>query len=184
MKTIEKLIRLHIQGKKVLFMFILTTIVYLVMVLLTIPKVMVHGNGMQLLDMMPMGYDLEYVTKLFDALGAEGRQAYRYRQLPLDMIYPSLFAICYCLVMGFFLNKLDKLNKPLLYLCLLPFFIGAMDYAENIGIIVMLNDYPEVYISTVTGASVFSLLKSMGTTLYFVILIIVLVIVGIKILRK
>jgi hypothetical protein len=68
-----------------------------------------------------------------------------------------------------FLNKLGKLNTSLIYLCLLPLAAGAADYAENIGIITLLNNYPEVSNGTVTKTSVFSLLKSTGTTLYFLI---------------
>lgn len=184
MKTTEKLIRQHIQGKKVLLLFTLTTMVYLSMVLITIPKVMAFGSGILLLDLMPLGYDIAYVSDLFDALGSKGRDTYRYNQIPLDMIYPALFAISYCLVLGFFLNKLEKLKTSLVYLCLLPFMAGAMDYAENIGIISMLKAYPEISNSAVTITSYFSILKSMATTLYFVILIGALVILGIKSLRK
>lgn len=184
MHTIEKLIRRHIQGKKVLLLFTLTTIVYLTMILITIPKVMAYANGMQLLDMMPLGYDIAYVNDLFDTLGSNGRDAYLGKQIPLDMIYPSLFAISYCLVLGFFLNKFDKLKTVLVIFCLLPIVAGAMDYAENIGIIALLNDYPKISDRTVTITSYFSLLKSMVTTLYFIILISSLVILGIKTLRK
>jgi len=184
MKTIEKLIQQNIYGKKVLMFFTLTTIVYLTMVLATIPKVMAYGGQIQLLDMMPMGYDMAYVKNLFDALGHEGREAYLYNQIPLDMIYPALFAISYCLVLGFFMNKLDKLKTSLLFLCLLPFLAGAMDYGENIGIISMLKDYPKISTNTVTITSSFSLLKSTCTTLYFVILIGALGLLGIKTLRK
>jgi len=184
MHTIEKGIRRHIQGKKVLLLFTLTTIVYLTMILITIPKVMAYASGKPLLDIMPLGYDLAYVNALFDALGTKGRAAYLHEQIPLDMIYPSLFAISYCLILSFFLNKLNKLKTTLIVLCLLPFVAGAMDYAENIGIIALLNDYPKISDRTVTITSYFSLLKSMVTTLYFLILISSLVILGIKTLRK
>jgi hypothetical protein len=133
---------------------------------------------------MPLGYEIEYVKGLLNAIGPEGRQAYLYRQIPLDMIYPSLFAISYCLILGFFLNKINQLKTPFLYLCLLPFMIGAMDYAENIGIISMLNNYPKISNSTVTITSFFSLLKSMGTTIFFVTLISILIVFGIKTWRK
>ena len=47
------------RGKKVLFLFVLTNIVYTAMLMVTIPKVIGHTDGLRLLDMMPMGYDLE-----------------------------------------------------------------------------------------------------------------------------
>lgn len=184
MKTIENLVQRNIQGKKVLLFFSLSTIVYLIMIFATIPKVMAFAGEMPLLDMMPMGYDLEYIRTLFDTLGKRGRAAYLYNQIPLDMVYPALFAIGYCLILGFFLNKLNKLKKPFVFLCLLPLVAGAMDYGENIGIISMLNDYPTISRNTATITSSFSLLKSTFTTLYFVILIGFLMLLGIKTLRK
>jgi len=184
MKTIENLIRENIQGKKVLLVFALTSVVYLTMLLATIPKVMSHGGGMRLLDMIPMGYDIEYVKNLLDALGQQGREAYLYNQIPLDMIYPALFAISYCLVLGYFLNKLDKLRASLIFLCLLPFGAGAMDYGENIGIIIMLKGYPSISNGIVTITSCFSILKSICTSFYFLILIGSLILLGIKTLKR
>ncbi len=77
MKTVQNIIRRNIQGKKVLFL--LTNVVYTAMLLVTIPMVMDFVHGMNLLDMMPMGYNLEYVHSLFQTLGSEGRKAYLYQ---------------------------------------------------------------------------------------------------------
>ncbi|MFK5974661.1 MAG: hypothetical protein QM485_15470 [Flavobacteriaceae bacterium] len=184
MKTVQNIIRRNIQGKKVLLLFLLTNIVYVAMLLVTIPGVMDFANGMNLLDMMPIGYDLEYVDSLFHALGAEGRNAYLYSQIPLDMVYPFLFGISYCLVLAYFLNKLNKLKSPLGYLCLLPLIAGIFDYFENFGILALLSNYPEISNSSVTITSSFTLLKSISTTLYFMILIGFLVLLLIKTSRK
>ncbi len=165
-------------------LFVLTNLVYVVMLTITIPMVMDFANGMNLLDMMPMGYDLEYVDSLFHALGPEGRNAYLYSQVPLDMVYPFLFGISYCLVLAYFLNKLNKLKSPFVYLCLLPFIVGIADYFENFGILALLSDYPEISNSSVTITSSFTFLKSIGTTLYFMILIGFLVLLLIKTSRK
>ena len=104
------------------------------MLIVTIPEVMQHSGGMKILDMMPTGYDAQYVNSLFSILGTAGRDLYLYHQLPLDLIYPSLFGISSCLVLAYFLNKLGKLNSWLFYLCLLPLLSGLFDYMENIGI--------------------------------------------------
>ncbi|MEP1982666.1 MAG: hypothetical protein ABJJ07_03315, partial [Maribacter dokdonensis] len=76
------------SGKKVLVLFLLTNIVYAYMLLVTIPATMTFSNGLQLLDMMPAGYDLEYVNTLLQTLGNTGRQMYLTKQIPVDMIYP------------------------------------------------------------------------------------------------
>ncbi len=182
-KQITKFFQKNIAGKKVLSLFIITNVVYVFMLTVTIPKTMEFSNGMKLLDMLPMGYDFNYVDQLCNTLGEIGRKTYLSNQIPVDMVYPLLFGISYCLVLAYFLNKLDKLKTVLAYLCLLPLFAGAMDYAENIGIIAILNSYPEIDHSTVAITSSFSLLKSTITTLYFVILIISLGALGIRTLR-
>ena len=184
MQRFEKIIRNNLQGNKVLLFFITTTSIYLIMILVTIPKVMSYGSGMQLLDMMPTGYDLEYVDTLFEALGQEGREAYLQQQIPFDMLYHGLFAITYSLILAYFLNKIDTLKRPFVYLCILPIVAGLMDYAENVGIISMLTSYPEISSSAVTITGSFSLLKSMSTTIFFVILFVVVITFGISTLRK
>ena len=76
MKTLIKPLKTHSTGKTVLGWFTLTTMVYLIMLFITIPKVMAFSDGMRLLDMMPGGYDLDYVNALFQTLGEQGRAAY------------------------------------------------------------------------------------------------------------
>jgi hypothetical protein len=174
----KEFIKRNIQGKKVLLLFIVTNIIYVFMLTVTIPKVMSFANGMKLLDMMPTGYTPEYVNSLLSRLGEMGRHAYLFNQLPVDMIYPSMVAISYCLVIAYFLNKIGKLESNLFYLCLLPIFSGLFDYCENIGIIVMLKSYPLNSALLAQVTSFFSVLKSISSTAFFVVLIVVLGVFG------
>lgn len=180
MKRISELIHKHLAGKKVLFLFILTNIIYAIMLIVTIPKTMAFSNGMKLLDMMPTGYDSEYVHTLFETLGANGRAVYLYHQIPVDMVYPFLFGISYCLLIAYFLKKLNKLNSAFFYVCFLPIIAGIADYLENFGIINMLNKYPHLSQISIDATNVFSIVKSMATTIYFVALMITLLLFGIK----
>lgn len=180
MNLLTKFIEKNISGKKVLGLFILTNVIYLFMLTVTIPKTMEFSNGMKLLDMMPTGYDLNYVSELFSALGENGRDTYLTNQIPVDMIYPLLFGLSYCLLLGYFLKKLNKLKTPFLYLCLLPVIAGISDYFENIGIITMLNSYPDLTQALVSTTNIFSILKSISTSAFFITLIIVLISLGLK----
>ncbi len=170
----------NISGKKVLGLFILTNVVYAFMLIVTIPKTMGLSNGMKLLDMMPTGYDLNYVKELFNSLGEIGRETYLTNQIPVDMIYPLLFGTTYCLLLAYFLKKLNKFKTPFTYLCLTPVIAGIADYFENFGIIAMLKSYPDLTEILVKTTSTFSLIKSISTTVFFIVLIIVLVILGLK----
>lgn len=184
MKRITKFIHGNISGKKVLGLFLLTNAVYVFMLTVTIPKTMGFSNGMKLLDMMPTGYDLNDVNELFKSLGEIGRETYLTNQIPVDMIYPLLFGLSYCLLLAYFLKKLNKLNTPFTYLCLLPIIAGVADYLENFGIIVMLKSYPDLSEMAVNITNTFSIIKSISTSIFFIVLIIVLIILGFKAINK
>ena len=180
MERIKKIIDANLSGKKVLLLFVLTNIVYAIMLLVTIPKTMEFSNGMQLLDMMPFGYDSEYINTLLETLGKTGRQVYLKYQIPVDMIYPFLFGVSYCVLMAYFLKKLNKLNSVFYYLCFLPVIAGIADYFENFGIITMLNNYPDLTPITMKATYVFSVVKSMATTIFFIVLFITLLMLVIR----
>ncbi len=184
MKSIRSIINTNLVGKRVLFIFLLSTLVYIFMISVTIPHVTHYAQGMLLLDMMPMGYDFEYVQALFNSLGKSGRQAYLYRQIPVDMVYPFLFAYSYSLVLAYFLKKLNKLEGPFFYFCLLPFIAGLADYAENFGVVVLLTNHPDFSILSVTITRIFSLIKSCITTIFFLVLIWILILVAFKFINK
>jgi hypothetical protein len=52
----REIIKRNINGREVLLLFILTNIIYAIMMTVTIPKVMSNTQGLKLLDMMPGGY--------------------------------------------------------------------------------------------------------------------------------
>jgi hypothetical protein len=174
----KELIKRNLIGKKILIFFVLTGIIYGIMLGITGPKVMSMAGGMRILDLMPTGYDAVYVNTLFDALGAEGRSTYLFNQLPLDLIFPLLSGISFCLIMAWFLSKYGKLETNWFYLCYLPVFAGLSDYLENFGIIAMISSYPHISVGLIKTTSLFTLLKSSITTLYFIILIIMLILYG------
>ncbi|MCK5401082.1 MAG: hypothetical protein KAJ28_05560 [Flavobacteriaceae bacterium] len=180
----RQIVQKNIKGNKVLLLFVITNLVYAFMLLVTIPKVMRFSNGMALLDMMPGGYSAEYILTLFTTLGDEGRKAYLLNQIPIDMFYPVLFGISYCLLLAYVLNKLDKLHTILFYGCFFSLIAGIADYMENFGIIAMLTNYPNISNTIAILTNSFTILKSVFTTIYFVILLIAFIALGIKFIKK
>lgn len=183
-EPIRKFLEKNTSGKKILGLFILTNVVYLFMLFVTIPKTMGFSNGMKLLDMLPTGYNRDYVIELFRTLGENGREIYLTNQLPVDMIYPLLFGITYSFLLAYFLKKLNKLKSPFTYLCLLPIIAGIADYSENIGIITMLYSYPDLSEVAVKTTNSFSLIKSISTSVFFIVLIIILIMLGFKTINR
>lgn len=173
-----------ISGKSILLLFVVTNIVYAVMLLVTIPQVMAFADDMQLLDVLPFGYESQYVQLLFDTLGEEGRHAYLTRQLPLDMIYPGLFAVSYSLITVYLLSKMGKFKGLAVNLAFLPVIVGLADYLENAGIITMLLKYPNQTSLMVELTSTCSVVKAMSTTVFFFCLMVVLVAYAIVYFRR
>jgi len=185
MYKLKQLAIKYTTGKTTLIFFIAANIIYIIMLSITIPKLTSISGDLKILDMLPMGYDVAYVKTLFETLGDEGRNYYLFRQLPLDMIYPALFAISYFMIMVYFLKKLKRLDTSYFYLCLLPLIAGIADYLENFGIIMLLKSHPNITKTLVTATSTFSMIKSTSTTLYFIGLTVVLIVLAYKkIFRK
>lgn len=184
MNRFTKIVVKNTSGKKVLGLFILTNVVYLFMLFVTIPKTMEFSNGMKLLDMLPTGYNQDYVNELFKTLGKNGREIYLTNQIPVDMIYPLLFGLTYSLLLAYFLKKLNKLKSPFSNLSILPIIAGISDYLENIGIITMLNSYPNLTKAMVKTTNIFSVIKSTSTSIFFITLIVILIILGIKFTKQ
>lgn len=177
-------LKYNISGKRVLWFFMLTNLIYIFMLAVTIPKTMVFSKGLKLLDMMPMGYSAQYIKTLFDTLGEEGRNVYLYNQIPVDMIYPGLFAISYFFLMGYFLHKFQKLNPSYFLLTLLPVLAGIADYLENFGIVTMIYNYPELSELSMNLTNIFTIVKSVVTTIFFAVLIGTLFILGVITLKE
>jgi hypothetical protein len=140
------------------------------MLFYTIPDVRQYAPEMEIFDLSPAGYSYEYAMQLLAALGAAGRHAYLYRQLPLDFVYPALFAISSCLLMAWVLSKGRVRVPAMYYLCLLPVVAGLLDYLENIQIILMILDYPNVTENRVSMSSLMTMAKSGLTTIFFAML--------------
>lgn len=179
-----KLILRFSTGKTVLLFFIILNMVYVFMLLVTIPAITELAGGTKIFDMLPGGYDLEYARNLLTALGEEGRSVYLQQQIPADMFYPSLFAIGYSLLLAFFLKKLVPENSRWFLLCWIPLIAGLADYLENFAIIKMLLNYDALNKAMVQTASIFTLIKSSTTTVFFTTLVVVLVIWGIRLFKK
>jgi hypothetical protein len=143
-----------------------------VMLLVTIPQVMFFSQGMKIFDMMPGGYDLQYVIDFLHQLGPDGRRAYLLRQIPADMLYPMLAAIAYYLLMLWLFGKLALNGKPWMYLCLVPLAAGLFDYLENFGVILMITGYPFLPAWQVGVTSAITIVKSVFYTVSYVTLII------------
>lgn len=156
-----------ITGKSVLLLLILANGVYFTMLAYSIPKLMSLSGGLPLFDMSPMGYDYEAAVTLLNALGSNGRDIYLSLQLVLDLFYPFLFGLCYFALLQWLIRVGQLKSHRWLIVSLIPILVCLFDYAENIGIWLMLTGYPELSMSLVSITSLLTIIKSSLTMLYF-----------------
>lgn len=171
MKAIIRFMQKHSTGKVIIVVLVLTMTVYLAMLSYSIPAVTAFAPELPIFDLSPLGYSFNYANELLNALGIEGRNLYLSTQLPLDFIYPGLFSITYSLLLVWLFGKTFNVNSKIYYFAFVPFLAGVFDYVENVFIIKMISSFPDLQVTTVNVASTFTILKSILTLFFFVLLI-------------
>lgn len=177
---IKESIKRYATVKTTLFFLLVTNLLYGAMLTITIPAVHAYSGGLKILDLLPMGYSASYVQNLFEALGTEGRGKYLYEQIPLDTIYPALFAFTYSFLTMLIVRRIFPNESKFEYLCFVPLVAGLFDYAENVGIISMLTLYPdfEIFLADLTNFA--TITKSIVSTVAFSLIIIGAILVARK----
>jgi len=130
-------------------------------------------GGPSILDFQ-YGYSSAEAYEMLTALGADGRAFYIGRILPVDFPFPVSYMLCFASWIAWLLKNIGRKNW-LNYLLFVPVLAMLFDWAENIGIIVMLNNYPLLPAWALSLASVSSTLK-MGLTVCSIAIIAILII--------
>ncbi len=159
------------KGKVVITLFVLTNLIYGVILGYSIPLVLSFAPDSILFDMSPAGYSYAQAIELLQSLGVDGRNAYLAVQIPLDFVYPAMFIVSYAFLITWILKQYLPRDSKLFFLAFVPVLAGIFDYLENFSIISMLNSFPDASERLVTRASSFTIAKSGFTTVFFVILI-------------
>ncbi len=115
-------------------------------------------------DMRPLGYGSTEAATLLKALGAEGRAYYVSRQIPLDLLYPAMLALTLIATILWFSQRMPESRIVRLGVA---FSVGCAlcDYIENLGIIAMIWNWPDVSVPLVIATSIATIAKSALTTL-------------------
>uniref|UniRef100_UPI003565F8B0 hypothetical protein n=1 Tax=Sulfitobacter sp. TaxID=1903071 RepID=UPI003565F8B0 len=113
-------------------------------------------SGLRPFDMRPSGYSAELANSLIDALGSSGRWYYLTRQIPLDLVYPSLMALTLISLFQW-LGSRDVSQKLVRIGTWISIAAAIADYLENAGICFMILSWPEISANTVLAASVASI---------------------------
>jgi len=174
----------HPSGRLTVILLVAALANYLVMVLVTLPALDRMSGGLAPFDMMPFGYEPVHTFHLLTDLKAQGRGYYLFRQIPLDTLYPALFALSFFMATNWLADRWMAMARPLRVLAILPLFAALADYTENFLIVSMLRAFPDTPDSLVQTANIATLTKSGLTTVFFVGFILALIGWGISRIRN
>lgn len=183
-KTVEK-----INWKHWLFFFLLSQSIYVLMLSQTIPRISREAGGMKIFDMLPLGYSYHYAHSFLSQLTDHGYRLYKYVQLPLDIFFPIFnFAAGFCMLVllcRFYFSIRQERTKGFYFLLQrisLGLLLSAMlfDYLENIMILTMLYFEENVPINIVLTAKTFTIIKSMSTTTFYCISLLIVIVLSVS----
>lgn len=101
----------------------------------------------RILDLRYQGYQKHDVSLFFELIGPQGRQDYQGFQIPIDMIYPLLFALGYSLFFAAYFRSQNRtlgLKKYHLAIISLPFISAIIDWSENVNTYLLLQSFPSI----------------------------------------
>lgn len=124
----------------------------------TTPTIEAHSGGVPILDLR-LFYGPEDAHHLMEALGPEGRRAYRILHLVPDVLFPVAYSLTFAFTGAWFLVRLLPREHPLQWLGASPLLAGLADILENLCVVVVGLAYPTRVDAMVRLASAFTLLK-------------------------
>ncbi|MGN1170248.1 MAG: hypothetical protein ACI4SZ_01210 [Lachnospiraceae bacterium] len=99
-------------------------------------------GGANILD-FESGYTVDYAYGMLEALGEAGRSFHLTKIMPLDIFFPVGLMIFLTSWMSLLLKRLTSDGSVLRLLPLIAVVNMLLDWSENIGITLMLLNYPE-----------------------------------------
>lgn len=186
--TIDKKLK-KITWKHWLLFLLLSQAIYIIMQMQTIPRIQQETGGLKIFDMQPLGYSYDYAHRFLSQLSEKGYELYKFVQLPLDILFPilnCLTGICTFVLLIRVYHKVkgktvqEKHSLPVKIVLSLPLAAMLSDYLENIMILVMLSYKAVVPKGFVSVSNIFTVIKSMSTTAFYTICLIICILIGIR----
>jgi hypothetical protein len=121
-----------------------------------------------------MGYSVDEARLILSSLPESAKSYYSGVQIPIDFVYPLLLTLFGAFTLGWVRRRVAVPRWTIV----LPVAVGLFDYLENIFVLLMLRGFDSPRIISV--ANIFTVSKSMATTLVMSGLVVVLAIFAIK----
>ena len=92
---------------------------------------------------LKFGFTPDEAYNMLTAYGEEGRKYYFFAEAIIDIIYPVIYTITNVLLLSYVFKRGFTAGSFIQQLNIFPILATIGDFAENAGIIAMLNAFPE-----------------------------------------
>jgi len=165
---VDRILTRH-AGRAAVCTGVIGAAIYLIMITVTLAHIQAVSGHVPF-DMRPAGYSPQDAIALLKGLGAEGRQYYLHRQIPLDTLYPVLLGATLIFAMLWF-GKHIAHEQLVRVGIILSAGAALCDYTENLGIAAMIWSWPNLSDALVYASSAATIGKSVLTTSAVMILL-------------
>jgi hypothetical protein len=166
------LVRFSTQGKNLLFL--LGAYIFMAAVVMNGGSNKINslsGKELQPLD-LHFSYTPEQVYTWLGDYGEEGRQFYALFEMTGDVIYPIIYTLLFCCLIGYTWKKFIEEKEKFATLVLVPLPTLLFDYLENVCIVVLLKTYPAPQDTWVMIGSLFTSLKWISLIITLIVFLI------------
>jgi hypothetical protein len=127
---------------------LIVTVLYMIFPIFILPKAqrtleLASGKpGYIQLDLRP-GFSPDQAWEALNALGETGRQQYRFFEAFFDIIYPLIYGIFFAMMIVFLFRQVGGRLSRMTAVAWFPLVGMVADWLENIGIIRLIDAFPE-----------------------------------------
>lgn len=104
-------------------------------------------------------YTPDRAYEILSVYNTEALQYYKNIELSVDIIYPIIYGFAFSLLIAFIWGRIAPEKQWTKLLPVIPLKGMLFDFAENTGIVVMINQLPERADGIASVTAIFSLLK-------------------------
>ncbi|CAG0957103.1 hypothetical protein ANAEL_00407 [Anaerolineales bacterium] len=151
---LTRLTDIHLKlanGKVILLLLSLFLLANFVLIPAVYPK-------FQTLDTL-YSYTPEKARELISSYGEQGRQSYLLTEVTLDLVYPFITALLFCLLILYTFKRAFPNNRRIWNLSLSSYLVMLADYLENACVVTMLLGYPREFTAIARISNFFTVTK-------------------------
>ena len=127
-------------------------------------------GGAPILD-LHLHYDAEVVRQVLLQYNASALEHYRLCALTVDMVYPVYYAFLLSLVLAYLVKQGGETQSSMRLICVIPFLMMLVDWAENLTLVSIVNQWPNLDYQLANGAGFITLAKWLLLSVIVVLII-------------